>query len=144
MRWMFFNRDMGIKSTSKLIMEAANVPVIHGYHGEDQSLDTLKREAARIGFPIMIKVRNQEVYLELEPLTSPRGGEAVIVSHGPNTETPNPKCRLLYWCTIDFIDWRYSHSFWYFRPLLGNSNPFNLLTGSSTPLPDFLNNCMLA
>jgi 3-methylcrotonyl-CoA carboxylase alpha subunit len=50
---------MGIKSTSKLIMEAANVPVIHGYHGEDQSLDTLKREAARIGFPIMIKVRNQ-------------------------------------------------------------------------------------
>jgi 3-methylcrotonyl-CoA carboxylase alpha subunit len=53
------NRDMGIKSTSKLIMEAANVPVIHGYHGEDQSLDTLKREAARIGFPIMIKVRNK-------------------------------------------------------------------------------------
>jgi 3-methylcrotonyl-CoA carboxylase alpha subunit len=50
---------MGIKSTSKLIMEAANVPVIHGYHGEDQSLDTLKREAARIGFPIMIKVRNK-------------------------------------------------------------------------------------
>jgi len=49
---------MGIKSTSKIIMEAANVPVIHGYHGEDQSLETLKREAARIGFPIMIKVRD--------------------------------------------------------------------------------------
>jgi 3-methylcrotonyl-CoA carboxylase alpha subunit len=37
-------------------MEAANVPVIHGYHGEDQSIDTLRREAARIGFPVMIKV----------------------------------------------------------------------------------------
>ena len=39
-----------------MIMEAANVPVIHGYHGEDQSLDTLKAEADKIGFPVMIKV----------------------------------------------------------------------------------------
>jgi acetyl/propionyl-CoA carboxylase alpha subunit len=52
-------RDMGIKSTSKIIMEAANVPVIHGYHGEDQSIDTLRREAARIGFPVMIKVTHK-------------------------------------------------------------------------------------
>jgi hypothetical protein len=32
-------------------------------------------------------------------------------------KTPNPKCRL-YWCLIEFIDWRYSQSCWYFRPLL--------------------------
>jgi hypothetical protein len=32
-------------------------------------------------------------------------------------ETQNPKCRL-YWCLIEFIDWRYSQSCWYFRPLL--------------------------
>jgi hypothetical protein len=25
------------------------------------------------------------------------------------------KCRL-YWCLIEFIDWRYSQSCWYFRP----------------------------
>ncbi len=31
--------------------------------------------------------------------------------------TSNPKCRL-YWCLIEFIDWRYSQSCWYFRPLL--------------------------
>ncbi len=31
-------------------------------------------------------------------------------------KTPNPKCRL-YWCLIDFIDWRQSQSCWYFRPL---------------------------
>jgi 3-methylcrotonyl-CoA carboxylase alpha subunit len=37
-----------------MIMEAANVPVIHGYHGEDQSLDTLKAEADKIGFPVMM------------------------------------------------------------------------------------------
>jgi hypothetical protein len=32
-------------------------------------------------------------------------------------KTPKPKF-LLYWCLIDFIDWRYSQSCWYFRPLL--------------------------
>lgn len=48
-------RDMGIKSTSKAIMAAAGVPIIVGYHGEDQSIETLKKEARRIGFPVMIK-----------------------------------------------------------------------------------------
>jgi len=48
-------RDMGIKSTSKIIMEAAGVPVIHGYHGEDQSVETLRSEAKKIGYPVMIK-----------------------------------------------------------------------------------------
>ena len=46
---------MGIKSTSKIIMTAANVPVIGGYHGEDQSFEKLKSEADKIGFPVMIK-----------------------------------------------------------------------------------------
>ncbi len=32
-------------------------------------------------------------------------------------KTPNPQCRL-YWCLIEFIDWRYSQSCWYFRPAL--------------------------
>ncbi|KAK3595753.1 hypothetical protein CHS0354_025382 [Potamilus streckersoni] len=48
-------RDMGIKSTSKAIMSAAGVPIIEGYHGEDQSYGRLKKEAARIGYPVMIK-----------------------------------------------------------------------------------------
>ncbi|KAJ8312466.1 hypothetical protein KUTeg_009839 [Tegillarca granosa] len=48
-------RDMGIKSTSKAIMTAAGVPVVEGYHGEDQSNAKLKEEAARIGYPVMIK-----------------------------------------------------------------------------------------
>ncbi|KAJ4438069.1 Methylcrotonoyl-CoA carboxylase subunit alpha, mitochondrial, partial [Periplaneta americana] len=48
-------RDMGIKSTSKSIMIAAGVPVIEGYHGDDQSTAKLKEEAERIGFPVMIK-----------------------------------------------------------------------------------------
>ena len=46
---------MGIKSTSKHIMSAANVPIIEGYHGEDQSEERLVKEAERIGYPVMIK-----------------------------------------------------------------------------------------
>ncbi|XP_049535521.1 methylcrotonoyl-CoA carboxylase subunit alpha, mitochondrial [Anopheles darlingi] len=48
-------RDMGIKSTSKHIMSAAGVPIINGYHGNDQSDEKLLEEARKIGFPLMIK-----------------------------------------------------------------------------------------
>ncbi|XP_015587362.1 methylcrotonoyl-CoA carboxylase subunit alpha, mitochondrial isoform X2 [Cephus cinctus] len=48
-------RDMGIKSTSKAIMAKAGVPIIEGYHEEDQSDITLLAEAKKIGFPLMIK-----------------------------------------------------------------------------------------
>ncbi|XP_071949650.1 methylcrotonoyl-CoA carboxylase subunit alpha, mitochondrial-like [Antedon mediterranea] len=47
--------DMGIKSTSKSIMSAAGVPIIGGYHGEDQSDTRLKEEAGKIGYPVMLK-----------------------------------------------------------------------------------------
>ena len=36
-------------------MSAAGVPVIEGYHGEDQTLERLKSEAEKIGYPLMIK-----------------------------------------------------------------------------------------
>lgn len=36
-------------------MSAAGVPVIQGYHGQDQTTIKLKAEAKRIGFPVMIK-----------------------------------------------------------------------------------------
>lgn len=48
-------RDMGIKNLSKIIMHDANVPVIFGYHGDDQSDEKLFAEAKKIGFPVMIK-----------------------------------------------------------------------------------------
>lgn len=46
---------MGSKSASKDIMINANVPVTPGYHEEDQSLDTLKHEADKIKYPVLIK-----------------------------------------------------------------------------------------
>ena len=36
-------------------MAAAEVPIIEGYHGEDQSEEKLRAEADKIGFPVMIK-----------------------------------------------------------------------------------------
>lgn len=46
---------MGNKSTAKSIMAAANVPLVPGYHGNDQTDETLKAEAVKIGFPVLIK-----------------------------------------------------------------------------------------
>ena len=46
---------MGSKSAAKAIMEAAGVPVVPGYHGDDQGDALLAQEAARIGFPVLIK-----------------------------------------------------------------------------------------
>lgn len=42
-------RDMGMKNTAKKIMIAANVPVIEGYNGNDQSTELLFEEAKKIG-----------------------------------------------------------------------------------------------
>ena len=46
---------MGDKAAAKRLMEKAGVPLVPGYHGEDQSPALLEKEAARIGFPVLIK-----------------------------------------------------------------------------------------
>ncbi|MDI1325375.1 MAG: biotin carboxylase N-terminal domain-containing protein [Brevundimonas sp.] len=48
-------RAMGLKDAAKTLMIAAGVPVTPGYQGEDQSEETLTAEAARIGYPVLIK-----------------------------------------------------------------------------------------
>ncbi|GGB37293.1 3-methylcrotonyl-CoA carboxylase subunit alpha [Tistrella bauzanensis] len=48
-------RAMGSKSAAKRIMEAAGVPLVPGYHGEDQDEALLLAEARRIGWPVLIK-----------------------------------------------------------------------------------------
>ncbi|MEO5565619.1 MAG: biotin carboxylase N-terminal domain-containing protein [Luteimonas sp.] len=48
-------RRMGSKAGAKDLMAAAGVPVVPGYTGEDQSPQLLASEAARIGYPLMIK-----------------------------------------------------------------------------------------
>ncbi|HEY8241860.1 MAG TPA: acetyl/propionyl/methylcrotonyl-CoA carboxylase subunit alpha [Casimicrobiaceae bacterium] len=46
---------MGSKSAAKSIMAKAGVPLVPGYHGDDQDDALLAREAARMGFPAIIK-----------------------------------------------------------------------------------------
>ena len=46
---------MGDKALAKRAMLEAAVPCIPGYQGEDQSDDTLCREAEAMGMPVMIK-----------------------------------------------------------------------------------------
>jgi len=48
-------RLMGSKSAAKTLMESSGVPVVPGYHGEDQSIATLQAAADRIGYPVLVK-----------------------------------------------------------------------------------------
>jgi len=48
-------RTMALKGAAKALMSAAGVPVTPGYHGDDQSTDGLRKEADRIGYPVLIK-----------------------------------------------------------------------------------------
>jgi 3-methylcrotonyl-CoA carboxylase alpha subunit len=48
-------RAMGGKSAAKTLMAAAGVPLVPGYHGDDQSPDRLTAEAEKIGYPVLIK-----------------------------------------------------------------------------------------
>jgi len=46
---------MGSKSAAKALMEIAGVPLVPGYHGEAQDLETFRAAAERIGYPVLLK-----------------------------------------------------------------------------------------
>ena len=48
-------RAMGSKAAARALMQQSGVPLVPGYHGEDQDLARLLDEAERIGFPVLIK-----------------------------------------------------------------------------------------
>ena len=64
-------RKMGSKAGAKELMQAAGVPVVPGYTGEDQSPETLQHEADRIGYPLMIKAAHGG------------GGKGMRIVHAP-------------------------------------------------------------
>jgi 3-methylcrotonyl-CoA carboxylase alpha subunit len=47
--------SMGSKAAAKARMARAGVPVLPGYHGDDQALDRLASEAEKLGFPLIVK-----------------------------------------------------------------------------------------
>jgi 3-methylcrotonyl-CoA carboxylase alpha subunit len=48
-------RAMGSKSAAKALMETSGVPLLPGYHGDNQDPAFLAAQAERIGYPVVIK-----------------------------------------------------------------------------------------
>ena len=46
---------MGHKDAAKKAMSKAGIPIVPGYHGENQTDERLKKEADSIGYPVLIK-----------------------------------------------------------------------------------------
>jgi 3-methylcrotonyl-CoA carboxylase alpha subunit len=46
---------MGSKAAAKALMHSAAVPLVPGYHGDDQNADLLHRQADQIGYPVLLK-----------------------------------------------------------------------------------------
>ncbi len=48
-------RAMGSKSAAKSLMETAGVPLVPGYHGDEQEAAYLRAQADMIGYPVLLK-----------------------------------------------------------------------------------------
>jgi len=48
-------RSMGSKSAAKEIMSKANVPLVPGYYGDNQTAEFLQQQAQKIGYPVLLK-----------------------------------------------------------------------------------------
>lgn len=48
-------RQMGVKTTARALMEAAGVPLVPGFQSADATDSDFATEAARIGYPVMVK-----------------------------------------------------------------------------------------
>jgi 3-methylcrotonyl-CoA carboxylase alpha subunit len=48
-------RTMGLKNSAKALMLRAGVPVVPGYHGDNQNPKFLREKAYEIGYPVLIK-----------------------------------------------------------------------------------------
>jgi 3-methylcrotonyl-CoA carboxylase alpha subunit len=46
---------MGSKAAARALMAEHEVPIVPGYHGEDQAPSRLEEEARRLGFPVLLK-----------------------------------------------------------------------------------------
>ncbi len=73
---------MGDKSAAKARMANAGVPLVPGYHGDDQDDDLLRREADQIGYPVLLKA------------SAGGGGKGMrVVESGENFQAALDGCR---------------------------------------------------
>ncbi|OYD25465.1 acetyl/propionyl/methylcrotonyl-CoA carboxylase subunit alpha [Oceanimonas baumannii] len=62
---------MGDKAAAKTLMAGAGVPLVPGYHGEEQSHERLQREADDCGYPLLLKA------------VAGGGGKGMRIVHSP-------------------------------------------------------------
>jgi len=74
------HRQMGDKKTARRMMAGAGVPVIAGYDGDDQADETLASEAARLGWPVMIKPSRGGGGKGMRIVTSPEGFPSALAA----------------------------------------------------------------
>ncbi len=89
-----------------------------------------KYPCCRIHFALHLDLVPCRIYFPLRLEYRAGGVDQIYI------KIPNPKWRL-YWCLLEFLDWRYSQPCWYFRPLLWTSAPlsFSLIHLSPPPSP---------
>ena len=73
-------RAMGSKSAAKALMERAGVPLTPGYHGDDNTPAFLAEQAARIGYPVLIKASAGGGGKGMRRVDAPADFEAALAS----------------------------------------------------------------
>ena len=71
---------MGSKSAAKTLMAKAGVPLVPGYHGDDQSPAMLARVAEKIGYPVLIKATSGGGGKGMKIVNDPGGFSAALAS----------------------------------------------------------------
>lgn len=79
-------RVMGDKAAAKRRMIASGVPCVPGYQGEDQSPAHLAEEAARIGYPVMVKAASGGGGRGMRLVANPSGLADALVSAASEAE----------------------------------------------------------
>ncbi|KNZ31656.1 MAG: hypothetical protein AD742_16950 [Methylibium sp. NZG] len=88
-------RAMGDKARARQRMAASGVPVLPGYDGEDQSRETLRREAHAIGWPLMVKATAGGGGRGMRLVTQPEQLDAALDSAQTEAQSAFGEPRLL-------------------------------------------------
>src|SRR5579863_2158790 len=88
-------RAIGDKAAAKTIMQRAGVPTVPGYHGQAQDESRFAAEAARIGYPVLIKAAAGGGGRGMRTVAEPAGLPAALDSARREAESAFGNGRLI-------------------------------------------------